>query len=38
MFSTAVILSIIAKAMVTFMVGYGAGKSVAWMRSLVNAA
>lgn len=38
MFTSAVILSIIAKAMVTFMVGYGAGKSVAWMRSLTNAA
>lgn len=38
MFSTTVILSIIAKAMVTFMVGYGAGKTVAWMRSIGNAA
>lgn len=38
MFSTAVILSIIAKAMVTFMVGFGAGKTVAWMRAITHAA
>lgn len=38
MFTTTVILSIIGKAMVTFMVGFSAGKTVAWMRSISNAA